>query len=130
MAQYEHLPIYKKAFDMTIYIENTVRGFSRYHKYTLGTDLRDISRSVVRLVVRANSERERLATLVQLRDTIEELKVTVRVCKEVKAFKNFNTFKYMMEEVISLGRQCEGWIKSCISQIPPVVGGSRGRGNE
>ena len=116
MAQYEHLPIYKKAFDMTIYIENTVRGFSRYHKYTLGTDLRDISRSVVRLVVRANSERERLATLVQLRDTIEELKVTVRVCKEVKAFKNFNTFKYMMEEVISLGRQCEGWIKSMMGR--------------
>ena len=46
MAQYEHLPIYKKAFDMTIYIENAVRGFSRYHKYTLGTDLRDISRTV------------------------------------------------------------------------------------
>ena len=130
MAQYEHLPIYKKAFDMTIYIENTVRGFSRYHKYTLGTDLRDISRSVVRLVVRANSERERLATLVQLRDTIEELKVTVRVCKEVKAFKNFNTFKYMMEEVISLGRQCEGWIKSCATKPTPLVGGGRGRGSE
>jgi len=130
MAQYEHLPIYKKAFDMTIYIENTVRGFSRYHKYTLGTDLRDISRLVVRLVVRANSERERLATLVQLRDTIEELKVTVRVCKEVKALKNFNTFKYMMEEVISLGRQCEGWIKSCTSKASPMVGGGRGRGNE
>ena len=88
MAQYEHLPIYKKAFDMTIYIENAVKGFSRYHKYTLGTDLRDISRTVVRLIVRANSERKRLATLVHLRDTIEELKVTVRVCKEVKAFKN------------------------------------------
>jgi len=70
---------------MTIYIENAVRGFSRYHKYTLGTDLRDISRSVVRLVVRANSERERLATLVQLRDTIEELKVTVRVCKDLSS---------------------------------------------
>jgi hypothetical protein len=40
MAQYEHLPIYKKAFDMIVYIENTVKGFSRYHKYTLGTELR------------------------------------------------------------------------------------------
>lgn len=130
MAQYEHLPIYKKAFDMTIYIENAVRGFSRYHKYTLGTDLRDISRSVVRLVVRANSERERLATLVQLRDTIEEMKVTVRVCKEVKAFKNFNTFKYMMEEVISLGRQSEGWIKSCASKSLPPAGGGRERVRE
>ncbi len=102
---------------MTVYIEDAVRGFSRYHKYTLGTDLRDISRAVVRLIVRANSERERLATLVQLRDTIEELKVTVRVCKEVKALKNFNAFKYLMEEVISLGRQCEGWIKSIRGKV-------------
>ena len=38
MAQYEHLPIYKKAFDMTVYIENIVKGFSRYHKYTLGVE--------------------------------------------------------------------------------------------
>ena len=128
MAQYEHLPIYKKAFDMTIYIENAVRGFSRYHKYTLGEDLRDLSRSVVRLVIRANSEKDRLSTLRHLRDTIEELKVVIRVCKEVKALKDFNTFKYLIEEAISLSRQSEGWIKSCISLPPPPAGAGRGRG--
>lgn len=112
MAQYEHLPIYRKAFDMTVYIEDIAKGFSRYYKYTLGTDLRNLSREVVRLIVRANSERERLSTLHRLRDTIEELKVTIRVCKEVKVFKNFNTFKYLMAEAISLSRQSESWIKS------------------
>lgn len=30
-AQYEKLPVYKKALDMTKYFENTVAGFSRYH---------------------------------------------------------------------------------------------------
>ena len=40
MAQYEHLPIYKKTMDLAVYIENLVRGFSRYNKYTLGTELR------------------------------------------------------------------------------------------
>ncbi len=112
MAQYEHLPIYRKAYDMTIYIENIVRGFSRYDKYTLGTDLRNLSREIVRLIVRANSEKERLSTIQKLRDTIEELKVTIRVCKEVKALKDFNSFKYLMENAISLSRQSEGWIKS------------------
>ncbi len=112
MSQYEHLPIYKKAMDLTIYIENIVRGFSRYHKYTLGTDLRNLSRTVVRLIIRANSERDRLATLSSLRDTIEELKVCMRICKEVKAFKNFNAFVHGVEEAVSLSRQNEGWIKS------------------
>ena len=40
MARYEHLPIYKEAFDLALYFEKTVRGMSRYDKYTLGTDLR------------------------------------------------------------------------------------------
>ena len=38
MARYEHLPIYKKAFDLNLYFEQTVQQFSRYHKYTLGTE--------------------------------------------------------------------------------------------
>jgi hypothetical protein len=40
MARYEHLPIYKGAMDLTIYFEKIVRNFSRYHKYTLGSELR------------------------------------------------------------------------------------------
>ena len=41
MARYEHLPIYKKAMDLAIYVEKVVRNFSRYHKYTPGSELRD-----------------------------------------------------------------------------------------
>ena len=112
MAQYEHLPIYKRAMDLTIYIENIVRGFSRYHKYTLGTELRNQSRRIVSLIIRANSEKNKLITLCSLRDTIEELKVMVRVCKEVKAFSNFKSFQTAAESAVSLSKQNEGWIKS------------------
>ena len=34
MAQYEHLPIYKKAFELSLFLENEVKNFSRYNKYT------------------------------------------------------------------------------------------------
>lgn len=40
MAHYEHLPIYKRAYDLALYFEQIVRGFSRYHKYTVGAELR------------------------------------------------------------------------------------------
>ena len=112
MAQYEHLPIYRKAFDLSIYLENTVRNFSKYHKYTLGADLRNVSREIVRLIIRANSERNKIPTLEKARVAIEELKVTARICKEVKALRNFNSFQFMMSETISLSKQCEGWIKN------------------
>ena len=41
MARTEHLPIFKGTYDLCLYLEQVVHVFSRYHKNTLGTDLRD-----------------------------------------------------------------------------------------
>jgi len=112
MAKYEHLPIYKKAMDLAIYIENVVRGFSRYHKYIIGADLRNLSRRVVTLIISANSREDKLTALMLLRDTIEELKVVIRICKEIKAFRSFTAFQNAAESIVDIGRQNEGWIKS------------------
>ncbi len=35
-----HLPLYKAALDLAVHLEGAVRRFARYHKYTLGTDVR------------------------------------------------------------------------------------------
>ena len=112
MARYEHLPIYKKAFDLNLYFEKTVRNFSRYHKYTLGAELRDSARQVVKLIVRANNSRDKLNILIQLRELLEQIKLSIRLCKEVKAFHNFNSFQTAVNQVIDISRQNEGWIKS------------------
>ena len=53
MARHEHLPIYKKAMDLTIYVEKVVRNFSRYHKDTLGSELRAKSREIVGAIASA-----------------------------------------------------------------------------
>lgn len=116
MARYEHLPLYKKAMDTAVRVETVVKGFSRYNKYTLGTDLRAQSREIVRLVIRANAQTDKGAALCLLRDAIEDLKVTIHLCKEVKAFPNFNTFQTLVEAVTDMSRQCEGWIKSASKQ--------------
>jgi hypothetical protein len=112
MAQYEHLPIYKKAYDLTLYFEKIVRNFSRYHKYTLGAELRELSREVLRLIRRANDAEDKAPILLQNRERLEDLKTAVRLCKDMKAFQNFNSFEYSINEVVGLCRQNEGWLKS------------------
>ena len=112
MAQYEHLPIYKKAMDVAFYFEQIVTNFSRYNKYTLGSELRTLSRDVVMLIIRANSSREKLPLLHELRERLEELKIVIRIAKEVHAFKNFKSFQHAIEGVVSVSKQNEGWIKS------------------
>ena len=39
MARTEHLPIYKRGYELCLFLEQVVRGFSRYHKYGLGNEL-------------------------------------------------------------------------------------------
>ena len=58
MAHYEHLPIFREAYDLTVHIEKIVRHFSRYHKYALGTDLRDKSRKILEKIIEANNARD------------------------------------------------------------------------
>ena len=112
MARYEHLPIYKKSMDVAVHFEKVVAGFSRYHKYTLGSELRNTSRDVVAAVVRANSERDKLPSLLALRAQLEELTILVRLAKEVQAFKSFKSYQFAVQEVVSVSRQNEGWIRS------------------
>ena len=113
MAQYEHLPIYKDSLSLSVYIEKVVLGFSRYHKYSSGEELRSLARNNIKLIIRANTEHEqRVFYLNELRANNEELKVCLRICKELNAFKNLNSFVYAVELVIKIARQNEAWLKS------------------
>jgi hypothetical protein len=112
MAHTEHLPIYKRAYDLCLYFEQVVRNFSRYHKYSLGQDLRDGARRILKLVVRANARPDKAPVLLELREEVEQLKVVLRLCQDVKAFSNFNSFEQAVTLVVDIAKQNEGWLKS------------------
>ena len=122
MAYTEHLPIYKRAYDLCLWLEQVVRGFSRYHKYSLGSDLRDGARRVLKLVVRANARRDKVPVLLELREELEELKVLLRLCQDVKGFPNFNSFQHAITQVVEIAKQNEGWLKSQSQGHARIVG--------
>ena len=97
MAQYEHLPIYRAAFDLAVHIEKIVHHFSRYHKYSLGTELRDSSRRILERIIEANSSQERESILSQLRIEVEKFKVLVRLCHESGGFASTRAYLYVVD---------------------------------
>ncbi len=112
MARYEHLPIFKEAYDLTVHLEKIVRNFSRYHKYTLGTDLRNKSRQILDRVVVANNAREdRVAHLLELRQELESFKVLTRLCQDSGAFASTRSYLHVAERITNLAKQNEGWLK-------------------
>ena len=112
MAQTEHLPIYKAAYDLCLDLEQVVHKFSRYHKYTLGADLRDSARRALRLVVRANARRDKAPVLLELREELEKLKVLGDgMLKGVETGKRLDILA-QAQQVVEIAQQNEGWLKS------------------
>jgi geranylgeranyl pyrophosphate synthase len=97
---------------LAIYIETIVKDFSRYHKYTIGADLRNSSKKILLLIARANYAKDKKERLLEVRDNIEEVKTLIRISKELKAFHSFKSFEYVSRLTIDVARQCEGWLKS------------------
>jgi len=103
----------------TWHITNICRSISRHwiyafisKRYVIGADLRRLSIKAVMLVIKANNARNKVSFLFQLIDVLEEIKVLVKVCKEVKAFNSFKSFGVSVKMTDSVIKQCAGWLKS------------------
>jgi len=118
MARYEHLPIYREAYDLALHIEKTVRNFSRYHKYTLGTDLRNKSRSILEKIIEANNTGDRLPCLFGLRHELESFKITARLCHESGGFASTRSYLHLAERISGIAKQNEGWIRKIHGRSP------------
>ena len=64
-----------------------MKACSRYHAFTLGTDLRNGSRRLLTLVVRANSREDKVPLLLDLREEVEALKVVLPVRRREGVFE-------------------------------------------
>jgi len=77
-------------------------------RYTHGSDLRNTAREMVKLIIRANNSRKKISALEELRIFLEESRLILRICKELKAFKNFKFFETAINQVTNISRQAEG----------------------
>ena len=112
--RYKQLPLWRAATRFLLEIEDAVRRFPRYHKYTLGSDLRRQAMTVCRLVARAAQDSDaagRAQRLEQLVWQVEDLKMSLQLAKELEAFASFAQFQRLAEQVVALGRQSGGWWK-------------------
>jgi hypothetical protein len=112
MARYEHLPIFKAVYDLTLEMDRRVHEFSRYHKYSIGSDLRQCCREILRLVIQANDVWKKEPVLLEIRWKTEYLKTLLRLAFDSGAFPTGKTgYLYMAEKAVDAARQNEGWLK-------------------
>jgi len=110
---YDNLPIYKSAMDLCVYVETIVKGFDKYHKYTIGEDLRDYAKKLLFLIHRANRSEAKKEHLIVLRDTCEDMKMLIQLAKALKAFKSFDQFEHLSKRIVEICKQAQSWLNYC-----------------
>jgi hypothetical protein len=103
-------PIWRDAQRLLVIVEEAVRRFPRYHKYTLGSDLRRQAMLLCRRVNRAwRDSSGRLRHVEHLIMAVDEFKMMLQLGKEVRAFSGFSQFQQLAELAVALGKQSGGW---------------------
>jgi hypothetical protein len=105
-------PIVKAAERLMLEIEQAVRRFPRYHKYTHGTRLREQAMAIARLAHRAwRDSAHRAMWTTKLIWAVDDLKLSLQLGKQIEAFVSFAQFDMLARLCSDLGKQCGGWRK-------------------
>ncbi len=122
---YDHLPIYKLALDLCVYVETIVKSFDKYAKYTIGSDLREYSKRILFGIHRANRAHDKQIWLEKLIEHCEEFKMLVQLSKELKAFKSFKQFEHLSKKSVAIAKQSQAWYNYFSKQNASSAGVSR-----
>lgn len=103
---YKRLPIWREVNKLMVAIEQAVKSFPRYHKYTLGSELRTNAHRLCQVVHRvATRQHNRHKLLQQLVELIDDLKCRIGIAQSLNAFKSFKQFESVTYLVVGLGKQ-------------------------
>jgi len=106
------LPIYKSALELAVYMEKIVKEFEKYHKYTMGVDLRQKSKTLLFTIGHANLAEDKIVALTKLRDTCEEMKMLIQLSKELQVFKSFKQFEHSSLLTVMVCKQAQAWLNA------------------
>ncbi len=111
--------IVKLAERTAVAIEKAVSGFPRSHRYTHGSVIRLRAMGVCEASIKAWQSRGQQAdSIAALSEKIDALKLSLRVGKQLAAFRSAAEFAAIYTLARDLGRQCGGWLKHVKGQNP------------
>ena len=121
MGEMRSPPIWRLANQMLLAVELAARRFPRYHKYSLGTEMRHQALRVLQSIHRAESRRQRgrIRALQTLVEAIDDLKIQIQLARQLNCYASHTEFQRLAEMAVELGRQGRGWYRKARAGSPP-----------
>jgi len=111
MKLHSDLPVYKSCYVLLLEIFLFTKEFSKEYKYTVGESLKKETIDLLTLIFRANSRSDKNAVLQQARESIEVIRLLIRLMKDLKQI-NLKRFVTVNQKVEAVSKQLTGWQKS------------------
>lgn len=112
MAMHFDLSIHKQTYALLSLATDLTRNIPRDLKQGLSAAVRDECVAMLLLIARANAARDKAPYLGELLERNDVLATLLRLLKD-KRFIGIDQHAKAMELVISIGKQANGWKKSC-----------------
>ena len=109
------MPVFRAAYDLALSTDQAVHGWSRYHKYTSGTEIRTLSRAVLKDIITANDQREPAERLHYLRKALtnlEMLKIMLRLAHDSGGCSSRKQYLHLASQVVDVAKQLSAWARS------------------
>ena len=110
MARYEHLPIFQKAYDLQIRINQYVNRMSKLYRYSHGEYLIKLGLNFLYLIVEANSMQNKYPLLSKADHQLEKIRIHCRLLHDLKSFTD-HQYEVLAREIDEIGKQLGGWLK-------------------
>lgn len=110
MAQYLHLPVFQRGYDLNLEIYRMTHNFPREYKYTLGQKLKEISAELLDWIVVTNAQENKSPYFSKIKLQIERLRIQVRVAYDIKIL-NSRRLEFLSRILEDISKQIAGWEK-------------------
>lgn len=110
MSRYQHLPIYKKSYEMLTRTVVAIKSFPREHKFTIGQKIHEEVVELVVLIYRANATADKERIIDEILERVEVIGLLVRLSHDLRILQKTH-YAALVEMTESISRQAQGWRK-------------------
>jgi len=108
MARYNHLPLFKRAYEFKLYFVKLSRGFPKDFKYGLALEIRKLCSEILDNIILANKSKNKEEYLQIVILAVERIKIKIRLLKDLGVIKT-SSYKYIFESLIDVSKQTTAW---------------------
>jgi four helix bundle protein len=107
----DQLTIFEKTYELIRWLYPAVRKFPKAQRFVLGQQIENTALDILRGIIQANAEREKLPHLKRISVDLDTLRILLRLSKDLELI-SVRQYGFSAEKVNEVGKLLGGWMRS------------------